>query len=113
MNTKENAPEKRGIQGANRVASIKRKSNKLSLKTKEGKVAIALMQRSYNRFEAVRDLHDWCLHSTVSTLQSKGVFVARETETIPGYEGSPTRCCRYWIPASEHHKVNRMLGVVQ
>lgn len=112
MSKKANAPEQRGIQGANRVAAINPKDNKLSHKTKEGKVAIALMQRSYNRFEAARELHDWCLHSTASTLQNKGITVNRVFETVPGYQGKPVRCCRYWIDTSQHPIVNRMLGGV-
>jgi hypothetical protein len=57
----------------------------------------ALMERNYNRFEAARQLSGWCLHSTVSTIQTKGNVVHREIETLPGFEGNPTNCCRYWI----------------
>ncbi|MEW8351956.1 MAG: hypothetical protein AB2689_00080 [Candidatus Thiodiazotropha taylori] len=112
MNIKVNAPEQRGIQGENCVAAIEGKDSKLSYKTKEGKVAIALMERSYNRFEAARELHDWCLHTTAATLQGKGIVVNRIFEKVPGYQGKPVRVCRYWIDISEHPKVNRMLGGV-
>jgi hypothetical protein len=53
--------------------------------------------RSYNRFEAERELSDHCLHSTVSTIQSFGVAILRREETVPGYQGIPTRVMRYWI----------------
>ncbi len=74
-------------------------------RSKIGRVTIALMRRSYNRFEAARELSDWCLHTTVATIQGKGVTVSRKFETIPGFEGSPTRCCRYWIARDQHEKV--------
>jgi len=57
--------------------------------------------RTFNRFEAERQLNDHCLHSTVSTLQDMGVTIPREYETVPGYQGIPTRVCRYWIEQSE------------
>lgn len=65
---------------------------------KAARVLLALTKRSYNRFEAERELHDHCLHSTVSTLQNKhGIEVHREYETVPGYQNIDTRVCRYWI----------------
>ncbi|MBT3038826.1 MAG: hypothetical protein KME37_07760 [Candidatus Thiodiazotropha sp. (ex Codakia orbicularis)] len=112
MNTKENAPELAGSQGGKIITEKQFNSSTLSHKTKEGKVAIALMRRSFNRFEAARELHDWCLHSTAATLQSKGITVNRVFESIPNYQGKKIRVCRYWIDASEHQKVNRMLGGV-
>ena len=59
--------------------------------------------KSYNRFEAERQLNDHCLHSTVSTLQSFGVTIIRVTETVKGWQGLPTRVCRYWIDNSEEN----------
>lgn len=112
MKTKKNAPLLADKQGSNEISEKKLKSSTLSHKTKEGKVAIALMRRSYNRFEAARELHDWCLHSTASTLQGKGITVNRVFETVPNYQGRQIRVCRYWIDRSEHQKVNRMLGGV-
>lgn len=62
--------------------------------------------KSANRFEAERKLHDHCLHSTVSTLQSLyGIKVSRKGETVPGYQGNPTRCCRYWIDEEERLRI--------
>ncbi|MEW8074144.1 MAG: hypothetical protein AB2826_27430 [Candidatus Thiodiazotropha sp.] len=112
MNTKKNALLLADKQGGNEISEKQSNNSTLSHRTKEGKVAIALMRRSYNRFEAARELHDWCLHSTASTLQGKGITVNRVFETVPNYEGKPIRCCRYWIATSEHQKVNRMLGGV-
>lgn len=66
--------------------------------------------RSFNRFEATRQLRDWCLHTTVSTLQRKGILVARRNETVPGYEGLPTRVCRYWLEPTECAKAAKLLG---
>lgn len=60
-------------------------------------LAALLAGRSYNRWEAARELHDHCLHSTVSTIQGKGVPVARRTEKVAGYLGARTDCRRYWI----------------
>lgn len=50
--------------------------------------------RSLNRFDAARDVRDWCLHSTVSELESKGVRIDRAPEVVPGHYG-PVHCKRY------------------
>ncbi len=74
----------------------------MKVPSKKKRVLMALTQRSFNRFEAERELHDHCLHTTVSTLQNQhGIEVNRKLETVPGYLGTDTRCCRYWI-APEH-----------
>ncbi len=56
-----------------------------------------LTGRSWNRYEAAGELSDHCLHSTISTIQKKGVPVSRRTEKLSGYMGVPTDCCRYWL----------------
>lgn len=66
--------------------------------------------RSYNRFEAERVLSDHCLHSTVSTIQGKGIRVERRDEVVPGYQGIPTHVCRYWLGPSEREKAAALLG---
>jgi hypothetical protein len=59
--------------------------------------------RTLNRFEAVRELRDWCLNTTVSQLEQRGVTILRRDETVPGAYG-PVHCCRYWIaPGSIQH----------
>jgi len=68
-----------------------------------------LTGKSFNRFEAARQLHDHCLHSTVSTIQSKGVCIHRTEERIPGYQGIETRCCRYWLPRTEYERALALL----
>lgn len=74
--------------------------------TKAGKVLAGLLERSYNRFEAEILLHDHCLHSTVSELQNRlGITISRHFETISGYQGNPTRCCRYWITQEERDRI--------
>ncbi len=52
--------------------------------------------RSLNRFEAARELRDWCLNTTVSQLEQRGVVILRRDETVPGAFGT-VHCCRYWI----------------
>lgn len=74
----------------------------MKLNSKKKRVLMALCERSYNRFEAERELADHCLHSTASTIQNQhNIPVARKWETVPGYMGIRTRVCRYWI-APEH-----------
>lgn len=80
--------------------------------TKLHRVLAALIERSYNRFEAARLLHDTALHSTVSTIQNQyGIRVDRRDETVPGFQGAPTRVCRYWIAPSQHARAYSALGV--
>lgn len=54
-----------------------------------------LAGRSFNRFEAERELRDHCLHSTVSRLQRMGIVVDRTSETVPGYMGIKCHVMRY------------------
>ena len=83
----------------------------VSSPSKEKRVLMALTQRSYNRFEAEHQLHDHCLHTTVSTLQNQhGIGVQRKFESVPGFQGIETRVCRYWI-APEN--VDRALKLVK
>ncbi|MBL1320109.1 MAG: hypothetical protein COA63_003480 [Methylophaga sp.] len=77
--------------------------------TKTARVLAALMSgRSFNRFEAERELHDHCLHSTVATLGRKyGITISRQFETVPGYQGMPTSVCRYWITLEERKRFEK------
>ena len=52
--------------------------------------------RTLNRFEAARELRDWCLNTTVSQLEQRGITILRRDETVPGAYGD-VHCCRYWI----------------
>ncbi len=64
-----------------------------------------------NRFEAERSVNDHCLHSTVSTIQAKGVAILRKTERVPGFMGIPTECCRYWIAPQSRQRARELLGL--
>lgn len=67
--------------------------------------------RSYNRFEAARELHDTCLHSTVAAIQQRyGVQVFRRYETIRGFQGAPTPVCRYRLVGPELIKARMRLA---
>jgi hypothetical protein len=69
-----------------------------STSTKKKRVLLALCERSYNRFQAERLIHDYCLHSTVSAIQNNhNIEVCRKLETGPGFQGIATKVCRYWI----------------
>lgn len=75
------------------------------------RVLQALLEgRSFNRFEATRDLRDWCLHSTISTLVSKGVKIDRHDEVVPGYQNIPTHVTRYWLSPESHQKASELIG---
>lgn len=67
--------------------------------------------RSFNRFEAERQLADHCLHSTVSTIQGKGVTIKRRTEKVPGFQGIPTEVCRYWLAPEARQRAREILGI--
>lgn len=89
--------------GGNQVANEKyNASNTTPIPKKWQRVLSALLDgRTFNRFESERQLNDHCLHTTVSTLQDMGVTILRQFETVPGYQGIPTRVCRYWLEQSE------------
>ena len=69
--------------------------------TKNERVFQALMSgRSFNRFEAERQLFDHCLHSTVATLEMKHrITISREYETVSG---------RYWISEEEIKRIEEI-----
>ncbi len=65
--------------------------------------------QTFNRFQAERELNDHCLHSTVSGLQRQGVRILRTTETVPGYQGAPTRVCRYQLDPASMERAQQLL----
>lgn len=82
----------------------------MSAPSKLSRVLEALASgRSFNRFQAERELHDHCLHSTVSRIESYGVPVFRQPETVPGYGGAPTRVMRYRILPDDQEQARRVL----
>lgn len=63
------------------------------------------------RFDAERRLHDHVLPSTVAEIQQRlSIQVTRETVTVPGHGGKPTRCARYWLIDEEKIKAAELLG---
>ena len=78
-----------------------------SLETKSSRVFEAFMSgRSLNLFEAQRELHDRCLHSTVAQLQRlRQITIERKRETVSGYQRYPTSVCRYWISSEENKRI--------
>lgn len=65
--------------------------------------------RSLNRFEAARNLRDWCLPSTVAGLELRGVRIERRDEVVPGYQGIPIHVKRYWIAPESHRRARELL----
>ncbi len=73
-------------------------------------LAAFLTGRSYNRFEAARELHDTALHSTVSRLQSFGLVIDRRMEAVPGYLGTTAHVCRYRLNPASIDAAKALLG---
>lgn len=69
-----------------------------------------LAGESFNRFEAERQLHDHCLHTTVSELEGRGVCILRQWESVPGYQNIPTRVVRYWLAPESRSRAMSLLG---
>jgi len=73
-------------------------------------LAALISGKSFNRFEAERELHDHCLHSTVSGLQRNGLVINRRYETVPGYMGCSTEVCRYWLASESLENARELLA---
>lgn len=70
-----------------------------------------LAGHSMNRFEAVRELRDWCLHTTVAGLEARGVRIDRQDEHVPGQFG-PVHCKRYRLTDPEsRQRAAELLGI--
>lgn len=100
--------------GGNQVALVSKSQNPddKPFPKKWQRVLTAFVEgKSFNRFESERQLNDHCLHTTVSTLQGFGVTIFREFETVLGWQGIPTRVCRYWLDRSEPNikRANQLL----
>jgi len=104
-----------GMDYGNAAQSIKAVTQgKPKIPAKWKRVLRALLSgRRWHRFEAARELSDSCLHSTVATLQSKGVRISRRDITIPGFQGIPTHVCQYWIDTADPENVARALALVE
>ncbi len=68
-----------------------------TLRKWERVLSALLAGRSFNRFEAERELHDHCLHTTVAGLQARGVTILRHDEVVPGFMGCATNVMRYTL----------------
>lgn len=105
-----NPKEKRPVPAKRKSANPKLQHHSTKLPSKKRRVLMALIDgRSFNRFEAERQLNDHVLNTTVSELQAYGVTIARQYETVPGYRGIPTRCCRYWIARDQLKRAHSVL----
>lgn len=109
MNEKQN-PALAGASRPGSKANLQTNDSTRPLKWKRVLRALA-SGRSFHRFEAERELHDHSLHSTVSTIQSKGIAVARRWERVPGFMGIPTDVCRYWLEPEAIQAAKRLLGI--
>jgi hypothetical protein len=65
--------------------------------------------RTLNRFEAARELRDWCLNTTISQLERRGLTIQRKDEMVPGAYGA-IRCCRYWLARESTARAHELLG---
>ncbi len=68
--------------------------------------------RTLNRFEAARELRDWCLNTTISQLEQRGVRISRHDETVPGAFG-PVRCCRYRLAPESLQRARELLSLTE
>ena len=74
------------------------------------RVLMALLAGSLNRWEATRaPIKDWCLPSTVSELEKRGVTIQRKAETVPGSYGD-VHCQRYWVAPESREVAARLLA---
>ena len=72
-------------------------------------LAYLLAGHTLNRFDAARQLRDWCLNTTVSQLEGRGLRIDRKDETVPGAFG-PVHCCRYWLAPGSYELAAELLG---
>ena len=66
--------------------------------------------RTFNRFDAYRELRDSCLNTTVSQIEARGVVMLRSEETVPGAFG-PVRCMRYRLAPESLQRARELLGL--
>lgn len=61
--------------------------------------------KSLNRFAAEKEVHDHCLHSTISDIErTYGLEVTRAFIEVPGFAGVPTRCKEYWLATRDQRE---------
>lgn len=64
--------------------------------------------RTFNRFDAYRELRDSCLNTTVSQIERRGIRILRREEVVPGHFGS-VHCCRYWLAPEALQRARELL----
>ena len=112
-----NAPQCEASSGDFRIGFGKRNFTPPRLPRKQPKIhrvlAALVTGRSFNRFEAQRELHDHCLHSTIAEIQTRfGIQVHRVTERVPCLDGNATADVkRYRLLPIEIAKARELLGV--
>ena len=79
--------------------------------TKWRRVLSALAEgRRLHRFQAERQLHDHCLHSTISAISQKtGLRIERRMIEVAGYMGLPVRVSQYWLSPDERRRARAIL----
>lgn len=106
--TNENALAGGAAQGA---GTERGKAFKAKPATKWRRVLAALADgRRLHRFQAERQLHDHCLHSTISAISQKtGLRIERRTIEVAGYMGLPVRVSQYWLADDERRRARAIL----
>lgn len=108
MGTSMNSPVVKDVSG---MADQRPEARQSDVARKWQRVLRAFLSgRSLNRWEAARDLRDWCLHSTVADLEARGVRIARKSEVVPGQFGA-VHCKRYWLEAESHQRALELLAI--
>ena len=111
MDRNEKAPELGGDTGLKTTEQGKH-STRQPRPLKWRRVLTALHAgHSFNRFEAERELHDHCLHTTASVLQGKGLTILRRDEVVSGFAGIPTHVTRYWLAPESRERAAALLGL--
>jgi len=64
--------------------------------------------RTLNRWEAARELRDWCLHTTVAGLEARGVRIDRHDEVVRGHFGD-VHCKRYKLAVESRERAAELL----
>lgn len=74
-------------------------------------LAAFLDGRSFNTFEASRELGTSCLHSDVSDLERRGLKFNHTRETVPGFGGQPAHVTRYRLRFESYSLGRQLLGL--
>lgn len=106
---KNNSPAAAGTAGTG-VSNTKPAQRSATLLKWQRVLGALVDGRTLNRFEAARELRDWCLNTTISQLEDRGLKILRKEESVPGAFG-PVRCCRYWLADESVELARTLLGL--